>query len=122
MRRSVGSPLARSMMVALALVSVWPVFAAHATTCGERIAKLETELQQAEADRRLLRARESTAATMHRQPTPETIARSEAQVREHLASRLENARKLDSEGKESECFAALGRFADDSGTDASQKP
>ena len=115
MRRSVGSPLAASMMVALAIIPVWPVFAAHATTCGERIAKLELELHQAETDRRVLRARESTSATMHRQPTPETIAKAEMEVREHLASRLETARKFNSEGKESECFTALGRFAAESG-------
>src|SRR5665213_2130908 len=114
MRRSVRSPLARNTMVALAFMVVWPVFATHAMTCGERIAKLETELHQAEADRRVLGARESTSATMHRQPTPETIAKAETQVQEHLASRLEVAKKLNSEGKESECFAALGRFADDS--------
>lgn len=122
MRRPVGSPLARNMMVALALISVWPVFAAHATTCGERITKLETELRQAEADRRLLSARKSTSATMHRQPTPETIAKAETEVREQLASRIEAARKLNSEGKETECLAALGRFAVDSANDASRKP
>jgi hypothetical protein len=120
MRRSVGSSLARNMTVGLALVSVWPVFAARATTCGERIVKLQTELRQAEADRRVLSARESTSATMHRQPTPESIARAETQVREHLADRLEAARKLNSQGKESECFAALGRFATDPGNDASR--
>jgi hypothetical protein len=120
MRRSVGSSLARSMTVGLALVSVWPVFAARATTCGERIVKLQTELRQAEADRRVLSARESNSATMHRQPTPESIANAETQVREHLADRLEAARKLNSQGKESECFAALGRFATDPGNDASR--
>ncbi len=120
MRRSVRSPLARNMTVALVVIAVWPVFAAHATTCGERIAKLETELHQAEADRRVLGARESTSATMHRQPTPESIAKAETQVQEHLASRLETAKKLNSEGKESECFTALGRFADDSGSGAPQ--
>ena len=120
MRRSVASSLARNMMIALALILVWPVFAARATTCGERIAKLEIELRQAEADRRVLSARESTSATMHRQPTPESIAKAETQVREHLADRLEGAKKLKSEGKESECFAALGRFATDTGNDASR--
>jgi hypothetical protein len=120
MRRSIGSPLARNMMVALVLVAVWPVLAAHAATCGERITKLETELRQAEADRRVLSARESTSATMHRQPTPETIAKAETEVREHLASRLDAARKLNSEGKESECFAALGRFAVDAANGASR--
>jgi len=111
MGRSVGPRLARNMMLGLALISVRPVVAARATTCGERIAKLEMELRQAEADRRVLGARESTSATMHRQPTPESIAEAEARVQEHLESRLETAKKLNSEGKESECFAALGRFA-----------
>jgi hypothetical protein len=120
MRKPVGSTLARSMMLGLVLVPVWPVFAAQATTCGERIAKLQIELRQADADRRVLSARESTAATMHRQPTPESIARAEMQVREHLASRLEAARKLNSEGKESKCLEALGRFADDDGGGASR--
>jgi hypothetical protein len=113
MRRSIGWSLARNMMVALAFVAVWPIFAAHATTCGERIAKLEIELQQAEADRRELSARESTAAMMHRQPTPESIARAEVKARRQLASRLETARRLNSQGKEARCLAALGRFAVD---------
>jgi hypothetical protein len=110
MRRSV--PLARSVTVALALMPVWPVVA-HATPCGERIAKLEIELRQAEADRRILSARESTAATMHRQPTPESIARAETQVQDHLASRLKTARRLNAQGKEARCLTALGRFATD---------
>jgi hypothetical protein len=113
MRNPIGWPLTRQVMVVVALISIWPVAAARATTCGERIARLETELHQAEADRRVLRARESTAATMHRQPTPESIARAEMEVQEHLATRLEAAKKLNSEGKESECFGALGRFATD---------
>jgi hypothetical protein len=112
MRRPVGLSLARSMMAALACMAVWPV-AAHATTCGERIATLEMKLQQAEADRRVLSARESTAATMHRQPTPESIARAETRVEAHLASRLKVARRLNAQGKEAKCFAALGRFAAD---------
>ena len=112
MRRSVGWPLGRNMIAALALISVWPV-AAHATPCGERIAKLQIELRQAEADRRILGARESTAAKMHRQPTPESIDRAEIHVEDHLGSRLKLARRLNSQGKEAACFAALGRFATD---------
>ena len=113
MRRSVGWPLARNTMIAVALIPVWPVCLAHATPCGERIAKLEIELRQAEADRRILSARESTAATMHRQPTPESIARAETQVQDHLASRLKTARRLNAQGKEARCLTALGRFATD---------
>jgi hypothetical protein len=101
------------MMIALALTAVLPVVAARATTCGERIAMLETELREAEAGQRELSARETTAATMHRQPTPETIASSEARVRRQLASRLKAASKLNSKGREAKCFAALGRFAVD---------
>ena len=112
MRRSVGWPLARNTMIAVALMPVWPVVA-HATPCGERIAKLEIELRQAEADRRELSVRESTSAMMHRQPTPESMARAEAKARRQLASRLEIARRLNSQGKETRCFAALGRFAVD---------
>jgi hypothetical protein len=106
-------------MVALAFIAISPV-AAHATACGERIARLEIKLHQAEADRRILSARESTAAMMHRQPTPESIARAEIRVEDHLGSRLRTARRLDSQGKEARCFAALGRFATDDGYDASR--
>jgi len=120
MHRSVGLLLARNMMVALGFITALPVVAAHATPCGERIARLEIKLRQAEAGRRILSARESTAATMHRQPTPESIAGAEIRVEDHLASRLKAARRLSSQGKEARCFAALGRFATDDGYDASR--
>ena len=87
MRNPFGLSLATSMIGALALMAVGPV-AAHATACGERIARLEVKLHEAEANRRILSARESTAAMMHRQPTPESIARAEIRVEDHLASRL----------------------------------
>jgi hypothetical protein len=120
MHRSVGSPLARHVMVGLALIPIWPVSAAHAMSCGERIAKLEVELRQAEADRRVLSAPQSTSAMLHHQPTPESIAKAKTEVQEHLVSRLDAAKKLNSEGKESECLAALGRFAVDIGSNASR--
>jgi hypothetical protein len=120
MRRSVGSQLTPSMMMALALMTVLPASVAAAATCGERIAALETKLRLAESGQLELGARESTAATMHRQPTPETIARAEARVRRHLAYRLKVASKLNSQGREAKCLAALGRFAADGGNGASQ--
>jgi hypothetical protein len=59
-------------------------------------------------------ASESTAATMHRQPTPESIAGAESQLGEispekiqAVTAAMERARKADSVGDQSACEQAL---------------
>jgi hypothetical protein len=81
---------------------------AQADACGDEIAKQETRLNSArasgaaEAD-----LPESNFATMHRQPTPSTVARARGESDSKAVSALERARKLHQDGREQECLRVL---------------
>ena len=86
--------------------------AALAGPCSAEIARIEMVLGQARANRqRAASAPESAAARLHRQPTPRTVAQAEAEAEKKVDAALALARKLDSEGKNSECIAALEKVA-----------
>jgi hypothetical protein len=69
-------------------------------------------LSQAQANRQIgLSAPESAGALLHRQPTPESVARAETEAEKNIDAILALARKLDAEGKDSECVAALEKVA-----------
>jgi hypothetical protein len=91
-----------ALMLSLA-VAASPA-AAYASPCGDQIAKLEA----AQADLGdVPYARQSIGAQLHRQPTPGAVANAESEARSRLNAALADARKLNSEGKDSECFATL---------------
>ena len=76
--------------------------------CSAEIARLETELNQARANRAVVgNYPESTAARLHRQPTPRTVGRAETEAERAIETTLALARKLESDGKDSECMAAV---------------
>jgi hypothetical protein len=80
---------------------------AHAGPCSDEIARLETVLNQAKAEREpALSAPETLGARLHRQPTPQSV---EKATKVELA--LAAARKLDSEGKDAACMATLADVA-----------
>jgi len=86
--------------------------AAQAGRCSAEIARVEMVLRQARTNRQVVpSAPESTAARLHRQPTPQTVAKAEAEAERKADAALALARKLDSEGKNSECIAALEKVA-----------
>jgi hypothetical protein len=95
-----------ALFVPAAVVVICPAVV-HAGPCGENIARLEA----AQRDSRIVpNMRQSVAAQLHHQPTPGTVANAESKAKKELDEALVVARKLDSEGKESECMATLQKL------------
>lgn len=90
-------------VVPLGLTAMSPD-AGRAESCGEQIARLEAAQSAA---RVVPYARQSVAAQMHRQPTPGSVATAESEAQRNFDAALAGAKKLNAEGKEAECIAAL---------------
>jgi thioredoxin-like negative regulator of GroEL len=85
---------------------------ADAAACSAEIARLEMVLSQAQSDRQVAAsAPESVAARLHHQPTPETVGKATAEAEENVEAAFAAARKLESEGKDTECVATLAKVA-----------
>ena len=107
----------RALAVCVAMIAA-SVSASFASPCSQDIdrtqAMIDAKLEaQAAAGRP---ARESTAATMHRQPTPGSIAAAEAQLGDISSEQLQavqelmtEAREADRAGNQSACEQALRR-------------
>jgi hypothetical protein len=107
-------------LLALAGMLAASASAAHAGPCAAQI-----DLMQARFDAKLAAAartgptaRESVAATDHRQPTPDSIAAAEAKLGdlsprtvETIESGMSRARKADAEGNKAACEAALAEVS-----------
>jgi mono/diheme cytochrome c family protein len=93
------------------LMSLRTPAAAQAGPCSERIARAETALGEARARRQSVASTsESRAARLHRQPTPNTVRRAEAEAQEQIDAALMLARKLNAQHKEAECLAAIEKL------------
>ncbi len=82
--------------------------------CMREIARLETSFGEARGNRArvpLGTGAESTAARLHRQPTPSSVERAESEAEDNLEKTLTLARKLASDGKDADCLAALKKVA-----------
>jgi hypothetical protein len=80
--------------------------------CGAAIARLETALNRARANRRAAAsAPESVDALLHHQPTQESVAKAEGEVQKRVETSIELARRLRFEGKRSECVAIIGKVS-----------
>jgi cytochrome c len=80
--------------------------------CSAEIARLEKVLSEARANRQVAgSAAESVAARRHRQPTPTTVAQAETDADRNLETALAIARKLSSDGDDSQCVATLKKVA-----------
>jgi len=98
--------------VAAYLVSLRRKSGAPAGQCGAEITRLETALSNARANAEIVgSAPESTAARLHRQPTPETVARAEIEAQKKIETTLMVARRLESQSKDAECIAMLKALA-----------
>jgi hypothetical protein len=76
--------------------------------CSARIARLEAILQRTPAAGRVAgSATESLTALLHHQPTPQSVARANEDAEKHASATLAQARKLSTEGKETECVVML---------------
>jgi hypothetical protein len=91
------------LVLPIAVLLICPV-AAHAEPCSAEIARLESVLSQSQG---VPSVPETVAARLHHQPTPETVREAETGARKRVDAALGLARKLDSEGKDSECIATL---------------
>jgi len=81
------------------------------TACSAEITRLAAALSKAQANTVIGSAPESTAARLHRQPTPQTVAQAETEAQKKVEATLTVARRLDSEGKDAECIATLKKIA-----------
>jgi len=96
----------RQPLLGCAAALVVSMSASYASPCSQEI-----DRQQAELD--LMFARESTAATLHRQPTPESIAAAESKLEvspeklQALAAAMARAREADRAGDPIACEQAL---------------
>jgi hypothetical protein len=80
--------------------------------CGAAIARLETALEEARTQGRVVAsARESVGAMLHHQPTRESVREAEIESVKRVETSLATARDLRSEGKRSECVSILAKIA-----------
>jgi hypothetical protein len=106
----------RILVTSVSVVLVTSITASLAGPCSPQIdqaqAKIDAKLEAIAAVGRS--ARESTAATMHRQPTPDSIAAAEANLGDVSPEKVQaaeafmaRARNADSAGDQSACEQAL---------------
>lgn len=106
----------RRSLVTAGVILAASTSASYASPCSEAIdrmqAKIDAKLEAATAAGRS--AVESTAATMHRQPTPRSIAAAEVQLgdvsreqAEAVGAAMVRAREADRVGDQSACEQAL---------------
>jgi hypothetical protein len=80
--------------------------------CGAAIARLETALEQARTQGRVVAsARESVGAMLHHQPTRESVREAERESVKRVETSLATAKDLRTEGKRSECISMLAKIA-----------
>jgi hypothetical protein len=90
------------------LLSLRKPTSAQAGPCRAEIARLELALSQARANRQVVgSASESSAARLHRQPTPQSLGQAAAEAEKTVETALVFARKLEAEGMDAECTAML---------------
>jgi hypothetical protein len=114
--RGAGVMRIRQSLLACVTALVASISASYAGPCSQEIDRV-----QADIDAKLNSnaangpsASESTAATKHRQPTPESIATAESQLGEispeqiqAVTAAMERAHEADGAGDESACWKAL---------------
>jgi hypothetical protein len=107
-------------LLALAAMLAASADAAHAGPCSAQIDLMQArfDAKLASAARNGPTARETVAATDHRQPTPDSIAAAEARLGdltprtvEAIESGMARARKADAEGNKAACEAALAEVS-----------
>ena len=84
------------------------VAAAHASPCGDEIARLERANRQAESNPDTgPTGPQSVGAQLGHQPTPETVKRAEGASESSFAAILNRAKAFDAQGKIAECMEAV---------------
>jgi hypothetical protein len=84
------------------------VASAHASPCGDEIARLERANRQAESNPDTgPTGPQSIGAQLGHQPTPETVRRAEAASESSFAAILNRAKAFDAQGKSAKCMEAV---------------
>jgi hypothetical protein len=79
--------------------------------CGTAISRLETALNEARTQGRVVaNAPESVGAMLHHQPTRDSVRKAELESVKRVEHSLATARDLRSEGKRSECISMLAKI------------
>lgn|SRR5690349_21783847 len=117
------NPFGRAVVCSAAsmimLLNVATPTLAASNDCGAAIKRVQAELDAA-LDKRAgagRTAKQSPAATMRRQPTPETVARAEAEIGDweggtRAVSALSDARSAMARGDQQACVEAVNRAQD----------
>ena len=88
-------------------VNVAPV---HAGSCGKEIARFESSVRASRSNPAAgPMAPQSVGAQLGRQPTPESVERSDEKAQAAFNAVLASAKKLDAEGKRAGCMDLLGK-------------
>jgi hypothetical protein len=106
----------RQSLIASAAALVASMSASNAGPCSQEIDRVQAEIDTALNSNAATgpSAPESTAATSHRQPTPESLAAAESQLGEESPEKVQavtaamaRAREADAAGNQSACEQAL---------------
>lgn len=101
--------LSATILVAIG-VSILPCYETLAGPCAKEIAQLEGAMNALAANKELGTAHQSRAATLHRQPTPDSVAQGKEQAaadERHDRALLNRARTLDEQGDVAGCKEVL---------------
>jgi hypothetical protein len=91
-----------------ALALLTPNLAQAEAACHDEIARVQKLVDESKAGTaEVIDTRESTFATMHRQPTRQSVAQAKAESTEKASALLDQARKEEAAGKEAQCLRTL---------------
>lgn len=93
--------------------SILPCHAPLAGPCAREIAQLEAAMNALAVNKVLGTAHQSRAATLHRQPTPDSVAQGKEQAaadERHDRALLNGARTLDERGDATGCKEVLAKL------------
>ena len=100
-------------LITVALVTSLAPMAAYGGPCGDDVTQFEQKVRREERKPSAgATTRQSTAAQLHRQPTPESIKEGEARAQTAFVDMLGRARAADASGDQAACQKALGEARD----------
>jgi len=110
---TIGKPSALLLVLSVFSTATWSQEAmAEAGQCSAEIARVEAVLSRAQADKSTVGSLpQSTAAGLHRQPTLQALAQAQIEAQKKIETTLTLARRLEAEGKDSDCIAVLKSVA-----------
>jgi hypothetical protein len=96
------TPSISAMTLIVCAALALPVTSAHASPCGDEIARLEQGSPALGPS-----GQQSIGAQLGHQPTPQSVQQAEAASQARFASLLERAKGFEAQGKTAECMQAV---------------